>query len=89
VQRALLDEHWRHQRALHPAITTARIEALVARGAAAGAIGAKALGASGGGCVALLAAEGREDAVRAAAAELGEVLSFAIDESGVRVVAGA
>jgi D-glycero-alpha-D-manno-heptose-7-phosphate kinase len=82
---ALLAEHWTHQRALHPSITTPRIEALVERGARAGALGAKALGASGGGCVLLLAAEGREAAVRAAAAELGEVLDIALDLGGVRV----
>jgi D-glycero-alpha-D-manno-heptose-7-phosphate kinase len=84
---ALLDEHWIHQRALHPSITTARIDALVARGREAGAIGAKALGASGGGCVLLVAADGREDAVRAAVAPLGELVPFAVDEGGVRVLA--
>jgi D-glycero-alpha-D-manno-heptose-7-phosphate kinase len=55
------------------------------RGARAGALGGKALGASAGGCVLLLAAEGREEEVRAATAGLGEVLDFAIDEEGVRV----
>ena len=84
---ALLAEHWTHQRALHPTITTPRIDALVERGARAGAIGAKALGASGGGCVLLLAADGREDELRAAAGELGEVLDFAVDGDGVQVEA--
>jgi D-glycero-alpha-D-manno-heptose-7-phosphate kinase len=83
---ALLDEHWTHQRALHPKITTARIDALVDAGRAAGAIGAKALGASGGGCVLLLAADGREDALRAAATPLGDVVTFDIDDAGVRVL---
>jgi D-glycero-alpha-D-manno-heptose-7-phosphate kinase len=82
---ALLAEHWTHQRALHPTITTPRIDALMERGARAGALGGKALGASAGGCVLLLAAEGREEEVRAATAGLGEVLDFAIDEEGVRV----
>jgi D-glycero-alpha-D-manno-heptose-7-phosphate kinase len=81
----LLAEHWTHQRALHPTITTPRIDALMERGARAGALGGKALGASAGGCVLLLAAEGREEEVRAATAGLGEVLDFAIDEEGVRV----
>jgi D-glycero-alpha-D-manno-heptose-7-phosphate kinase len=81
----LLDAHWREQRSLHPAITTPRIEALLARGAAAGALGAKALGASGGGCVALLAADGREAELRAAVRELGEVLDAALDAGGVTV----
>ena len=82
---ALLAEHWTHQRALHASITTPRIEALMSLGARLGALGGKALGASAGGCVLLLAAEGREGELRAAAGALGEVLDFAIDEEGVRV----
>jgi D-glycero-alpha-D-manno-heptose-7-phosphate kinase len=82
---ALLDEHWAHQRALHPSITTARIDAIVAAGARAGALGAKALGASGGGCVMALARDGREEALGAALAPFGERLRFAIDRAGVTV----
>ncbi|MDF1501663.1 hypothetical protein [Roseisolibacter sp. H3M3-2] len=82
---AQLDEHWTHQRALHPSITTPRIDAIVAAGARAGALGAKALGASGGGCVLLLSADGREDALRAAVGPLGEPLDFVLDREGVVV----
>lgn len=82
---AQLAEHWAHQRSLHPKIPTERIDAIIARGTAAGALGAKALGASGGGCVLLLAADGREDEVRAAVTELGEPVPFAIDRTGVRI----
>ncbi len=70
---ALLAEHWTHQRSLHPTITTARIEALMELGARVGAIGGKALGASAGGCVLLLAADGREEELRPAAAARGAV----------------
>jgi D-glycero-alpha-D-manno-heptose-7-phosphate kinase len=80
---ALVGEHWIHQRALHPAITTERIEAILERGRIAGAIGGKALGASGGGCVVLIAGAGAADRVRAAVAPLGDVLSFAVDEAGL------
>src|SRR5262249_13349475 len=52
----LVGEQWTHQRSLHPAIPTERIDQLLAAGMAAGAIGGKALGASGGGCVLLIAA---------------------------------
>ena len=83
---ALVGEHWAHQRALHPAIPTARIDAIVAAGAAAGALGAKALGASGGGCVLLVAAEGREDEVARAVAGLGERVGWDVDEKGVEVL---
>jgi D-glycero-alpha-D-manno-heptose-7-phosphate kinase len=83
---ALLDEQWTHQRALHPTITTPRIDALLARGRTAGALGAKALGASGGGCVLLLAADGRGDELRAAVAPLGSLVPFDIDDDGVTVL---
>lgn len=79
-------EHWTHQRALHPRITTPRIDALLDHATRAGAAGAKALGASGGGCVLLLARAGCVDAVRAAAAPFGEALAFTVDEGGVAVV---
>ena len=82
---AQLAEHWAHQRSLHPTIPTPRIDAIIARGAKAGALGAKALGASGGGCVLLLAADGREGAVRDAVAPLGELVAFSVDGDGVVV----
>jgi D-glycero-alpha-D-manno-heptose-7-phosphate kinase len=78
----LVAEQWEHQRSLHPAIPTPRIDEIVARGAAAGALGAKALGASGGGCVLVIAADDRIEAIRDAIAPLGDLLSFSIDERG-------
>jgi D-glycero-alpha-D-manno-heptose-7-phosphate kinase len=83
----LMGEHWVHQRALHPSITTPRIEAIAERAARAGALGVKALGASGGGCVLAIAAEGREEELTHAVASLGERLDFAIDWDGFQVVA--
>lgn len=81
---ALVGEHWVHQRSLHPAIPTPRIDALLERAASAGALGGKALGASGGGCVVIIAPEERADAVRTAVAELGTPLQVTIDETGFR-----
>ncbi len=78
----LVGEHWRHQRALHPAISTPLIERIIDVAAAAGAIGGKALGASGGGCVLLVAARGFESPVRRAVEELATPLPFAIDHHG-------
>jgi D-glycero-alpha-D-manno-heptose-7-phosphate kinase len=83
----LVGEHWVHQRALHPSITTPRIDAIVERATRAGALGVKALGASGGGCVLAIAAEGREDEMARSIAPLGERLDFAIDWDGFQVVA--
>lgn len=80
---SLVDEQWTHQRSLHPAIPTPLIDEIIARAHDAGAVGAKALGASGGGCVLVIAGKGRADDVRTVAASLGEVLPFSIAENGV------
>lgn len=83
----LVDEHWAHQRSLHPAIPTPRIDAIVERARAAGARGAKALGASGGGCVLLVAPREGDAAVRASASTLGQLLPFTIAAHGVETSA--
>jgi D-glycero-alpha-D-manno-heptose-7-phosphate kinase len=83
----LVGEHWIHQRALHPSITTARIDAIMETAGRAGALGAKALGASGGGCVLVIARDGREAELARALAPLGERLDFTVDHTGFDVVA--
>lgn len=82
----LVDEHWQHQRSLHPSIPTARIDEIIARAGEAGALGAKAMGASGGGCVLILSRPGRRAEVNAAVQSLGEILRFDVDYDGVTVV---
>ena len=82
---ALVAEHWVHQRALHPAISTPRIDEIVERAERAGAIGSKALGASGGGCVLVVARDGTEAAVARTVSALGTRIPFSIDETGVTV----
>jgi D-glycero-alpha-D-manno-heptose-7-phosphate kinase len=84
---SLIGEHWGHQRTLHPAITTARIDAIDEAARRAGALGVKALGASGGGCVMAVAAEDRDDELARALAPLGERLSFSVDRTGFEVIA--
>jgi D-glycero-alpha-D-manno-heptose-7-phosphate kinase len=83
---ALVGEHWVHQRALHPAITTPLIDAIVERAHAAGAVGVKALGASGGGCVLAVAPDGSAERVRAAIGGMAELLPFMVDHAGFRVL---
>ena len=61
---ALVGEHWVHQRALHPAIPTPLIDRILAAAAGAGAPGGKALGASGGGCVLVIAPDDGAERVR-------------------------
>jgi D-glycero-alpha-D-manno-heptose-7-phosphate kinase len=84
---ALVGEHWIHQRALHPSITTPRIDTIVDTAARAGALGSKALGASGGGCVLAIAANGCEDELARALAPLGKLLKYSIATSGFEVLA--
>ena len=79
----LVDEQWMHQRSLHPAIPTPLIDDIIARARDAGAVGAKALGASGGGCVLVMAGAQCADKVRAAIEPLGQLLPFSIARSGV------
>jgi D-glycero-alpha-D-manno-heptose-7-phosphate kinase len=83
---ALIDEHWTHQRALHPSITTPRIDAIVEAARRAGALGTKALGASGGGCVFAFAPVGGEERLARAVAPFGERLDYSIDTKGFDVV---
>jgi D-glycero-alpha-D-manno-heptose-7-phosphate kinase len=82
-----LGEHWVHQRALHPSISTGRIDEIERTAAGAGALGMKALGASGGGCVLVIARDGREEELLRALAPLGDRLSYTVDESGFQVIA--
>ncbi|MEP6991721.1 MAG: hypothetical protein ABJA80_12395 [bacterium] len=83
---SLVGEHWEHQRALHPAITTPRIDAIMDVVRRTGALGAKALGASGGGCVLALARDGREDELAEALSPFGERLAFTVDSKGFDVL---
>jgi galactokinase/mevalonate kinase-like predicted kinase len=55
--------------------------------ARAGALGMKALGASAGGCVFVMARDGREEELAAAIAPLGERLQFGIDRAGFQLLA--
>ncbi len=83
---ALVGEHWSHQRMLHPAITTPRIDAIIEQSMAGGAYGAKALGASGGGCVLIISPRERTPALRHQLAELGVLLPMTVDHEGFRVL---
>lgn len=82
----LVSEHWQFQRMLHPAIATMHIEAILHAARAAGALGGKALGASGGGCVLLIASADSAERVRAAVSPLGHVVSWQVDTAGVALV---
>jgi D-glycero-alpha-D-manno-heptose-7-phosphate kinase len=80
---ALVGEHWRHQRALHPAIPTPLIDEIVSRASANGALGSKAMGASGGGCVLVISASDSTERVRGAIEPLGTLIPFRLDTDGL------
>ncbi len=77
----LVDEHWVHQRSLHPRISTPRIDALEQAARAAGACAIKALGASGGGSVIIF---GGHD-LDAVLAPFGEIMPWRVAEHGVQL----
>lgn len=85
----IVGEHWALQRELHPRITTETIDAICSRAYAAGALGCKALGASGGGCVVVIARDDNVDALREGIGDLATPLDYAIDGGGFTVVSGA
>ena len=82
----LVAEHWAYQRSLHPAIPTDAIDALLAAARGAGGLGGKALGASGGGCVLVMAADDSVDAVRQAVGARATLIPFGMDMNGFQVV---
>jgi D-glycero-alpha-D-manno-heptose-7-phosphate kinase len=82
----LVEEHWVHQRSLDPAIPTPLIDTILADAASAGALGGKALGASGGGCVLAIAANGAEEAVSRAMAAHARPLPVRIARHGFEVI---
>jgi D-glycero-alpha-D-manno-heptose-7-phosphate kinase len=82
---ALVGEHWEHQRSLHEKITTPPIDRLLETARAHGAIGGKALGASGGGSVLIIAPSERADEVRIHVSALARLLPFTVDRTGAQV----
>ena|SRR5688572_15561070 len=82
----LLREEWNHRRRNVPTITTDLIDQLVAATRRAGALGAKACGAGGGGCVVFLTDAGAQQRVIEVIQRLGaEVLPVRVAERGVAV----
>jgi D-glycero-alpha-D-manno-heptose-7-phosphate kinase len=81
----LLTLQWQAKRRLSPLITTAELDEIVERGITAGALGAKLLGAGGGGFLLFVADPSRHGAIRAA---LGEKMfvPFRFESTGSSVV---
>ncbi len=82
----LLNENWDAQKHLHPSTTNARVDEFFRIAFDAGALGGKALGAGGGGCLYFLARAGEterlQNALRAAG---GKILQAEFDLDGVQI----
>lgn len=83
----LIGENWEHQKALDPSVTNPAINALFDAARAAGAIGGKACGAGGGGCLLFLTGAGRQTAVANALTTRGaaRVIPFRFAFDGLTV----
>jgi D-glycero-alpha-D-manno-heptose-7-phosphate kinase len=85
MARCLATE-WDNRKRLAPGVSTAAIDALIARATAAGATAAKVCGAGGGGCLFCLADPADVPPVREALADGGaRLLDFRIETTGLDV----
>ena len=81
----LLDENWQNQKALDASTTNARVDRLFEVAYAAGAIGGKACGAGGGGCIVFYCDENKEHLVRKALlAEGAQIIEFNLEQEGLQ-----
>ena len=81
----LLDHTWKQKRGTGAAVSTDCIDALYARGIAAGALGGKLLGAGGGGFLVFYVEPEHQAAVRQAMQEL-LYIPFRFENGGTRVI---
>ncbi|HEV3310794.1 MAG TPA: GHMP kinase [Chloroflexota bacterium] len=85
----LMNQNWEYQRQLDASITNERVDLLVELALSSGAIGVKAAGAGGGGCLICLAEDGAERGLAAALKESGaQTLPFEFDWYGVHLTKG-
>lgn len=82
----LLHETWQSLKQLHPAVSNSQIDSLFDLAYQNGALGGKACGAGGGGCLVFFCAEGRTHQVQERLRGVGvEVLDFHFDYDGLQV----
>jgi len=82
----LVAEHWEHQRSLHEKIPTPLIDQILEVARSHGALGGKALGASGGGCVLIIATEECITEVRERVSSLAHILPCSVTRQGVSAI---
>jgi D-glycero-alpha-D-manno-heptose-7-phosphate kinase len=80
----LLSINWENQKLLDPSVSNEKIDKLFQIAMDAGALGGKALGAGGGGCLIFYTRTNKEGAVRQALTEAGtEIIDFSFDYDGL------
>lgn len=82
----LLTENWQNQKQLHPSVTNDQIEKLFKIANENGAIGGKACGAGGGGCLLFYCQATREHSVRQKLEDAGtRIIDFNFDFDGLQI----
>jgi D-glycero-alpha-D-manno-heptose-7-phosphate kinase len=80
----LMTRNWEDQKALDPSVNNDSMEAIITAAKRAGAVGYKACGAGGGGCLAILSGESKMELIRKAILRNGSrILDYRITESGL------
>jgi len=83
---ALLSENWQNQKELHPSVTNPQIDALFDAVKTKGAIGGKACGAGGGGCLVFYTRPDCEHTVRRELERAGiNIIDFNFDFRGLQM----
>ena len=81
----LLNENWANQKSLHPSVTNEHIDGLFKTALTSGAIGGKACGAGGGGCLVFYCEPDQEHRVRQRLEESGaKIINFNFDFGGLQ-----
>ncbi|MBV9787522.1 MAG: GHMP kinase, partial [Chloroflexi bacterium] len=82
---SLLRENWDCQRALHPTVTNETVDRLFTVAEHNGALGGKACGAGGGGCIVFFCEADAERMVREALTDAGgQIIEFNLDRYGLQ-----
>ena len=81
----LLNDNWHNQKKLHASVADSRIDSLFDLALSNGAIGGKACGAGGGGCLIFYCADDREHVVRRNLQDAGcDIIDFNFDFEGLQ-----
>ncbi len=82
----LLNQNWRHQKALHASVTNSQIDSLFESAFANGGVAGKACGAGGGGCLLFLSAPGQKSDLEMTLRDRGvRIIPFKFDFGGLQV----